>query len=549
MKATSKILEFSAYFPYFCAMKRLRLLVRQKSFSIVSRTFLTALFILTDCSSVYVSNEASSASLTILHWNDFHAQNVPMKISRKTASGTDTSYFVGGTATLLGYIDSLKRGRTDVAILNAGDDFQGTPISSITYGRSQIELMNIISPDAVTLGNHEFDYGIDSLRVNIARAQFPIVCANIFDSTTSTTLVPPYSVLSINEVKLGIIGLTPPDLEILTIKQNLRGLRLIDVDRAIEAAVQELRNEHQPDLIVVVSHMGLDKDTLLAGRRNDIDIIVGGHSHTILSQPVKKNRTIVVQAGSRGQYLGKLDLVVDLRGDSVVRYYGELIETRIDAVTPNPIAAARVQELEATVDATLSEVIGTLLTPWDRRAGRKEESNLGNWECDVVREAANTDIAFLNSAGIRKNLDAGPITVRDIWEINPFGNSLVTFMVRGDTLRKMIEWQAGIRSREFLQVSGLRYVYDSSKPKGHQLISLEVNGKSVIDTAQYTIATNNYVASHIAEFFGIAQNAVNLSDTGSIDRDVFIAHIRNHKVISSTVEGRIVDVGKKDRDE
>lgn len=511
----------------------------------MKHVLLSTLVLFLGCSSSLVNRESSTASLTILHWNDFHAQNVPMKISGKTASGSDTSYFVGGTAALLGYIDSLKRARSNVAVLNAGDDFQGTPISSITSGRSQIELMNIIKPDAVTLGNHEFDYGIDSLRVNITRAQYPIACANVFDSTTTTTLVPPYSVLSVGKVKLGIIGLTPPDLEILTIKQNLKGLSLIDVDDALESAITALRSEYQPDLIVLVSHMGFSRDTLLATRRNDIDVIVGGHSHTVLSQPVRKNRTIIVQAGSRGQYLGKLDLLVDLTGDSVQSYAGELIETRIDAVTPNPRAAKKVQELESLVDATLNEVIGTLLTAWDRKAGKKEESNLGNWECDVVREATKADIAFLNSAGIRKNLDAGPITVRDIWEINPFGNTLVTFMVRGDTLRRMMEWQAGIPSREFLQVSGLRYVYDSSKPKGQQLASIEVNGKPVIDTGLYRISTNNYVASHLSEFFGIGQNSVDLTDTGIIDRDAFITYIRKHKIISSSVQGRIVDLGRK----
>jgi 2',3'-cyclic-nucleotide 2'-phosphodiesterase (5'-nucleotidase family) len=204
-----------------------------------------------------------------------------------------------------------------------------------------------------------------------------------------------------------------------------------------------------------------------------------------------------------------------------------------------------VQELEAMVDATLNEVIGTLLTPWDRKAGRKEESNLGNWQCDVMREATNTDIAFLNSAGIRKNLDAGPITVRDIWEINPFGNTFVTFTVRGDTLRKMMEWQAGVQAREFLQASGLNYVYDSSQPKGQRLLSLEVNGRPLVDTALYSLSTNNYVASHVPEFFGIDQRSVDLTDTGLIDRDVFVAYIRKHKVISSSVEGRIVDVGRK----
>lgn len=511
----------------------------------MKRLLIVALFIF-DCSpSAKLTQQSSTASFTILHWNDFHAQNVPMKITRKTVSGSDTTYYVGGTATLLGYIDSLRQGRSDIALLNAGDDFQGTPISSITYGRSQIELMNIISPDAMTLGNHEFDYGIDSLRVNIGRAQYPIVCANVFDSVASTTLVPPYTVVSVAGVKLGVIGLTPPDLEILIIKNILRGFPLIDVNHALDDAIKELRIKHQPDLVVVLSHMGLDKDTALAARRNDIDVIVGGHTHTAIFTPIKKNRTIIVQAGSRGQYLGKLDLLLDLTGDSVVSYSGKLVETRVDAVTPNPVAAAKVQELESMVDVALNEVIGMLVAPWDRKAGRAEESNIGNWECDVVRLVASTDIAFLNSAGIRKNLDVGPIKGRDIWEINPFGNTLVTFKVQGKKLREVMEFHTGVSGREFLQVSGLKYVYDSSKPKGERLISLEVGGNPVVDTAWYSISTNNYVASHLPTFLGIEPASVELHDTGIIDRDAFVEHIRKSKTISATVEGRIVDVGKK----
>lgn len=509
---------------------------------------LSALIFLAGNSFSYLNPQSSVTSLTILHWNDFHAQNLPFKVTKKTDAGTDTSYLVGGTATLLGYIDSLRRDRMSVAVMNAGDDFQGTPISTISAGRSQVELMNIISPDAVTLGNHEFDYGIDSLRANISRASYSIVCANVLDDSASATLVPAYTVLSVGEAKLGIVGLTAPDLGLLTIKNNLRGLSLRSVDHTLDDAVHELKLKHQPDIIILLSHMGFESDTALAARRDDIDIIVGGHSHTTLFSPVKKNQTIIVQAGSRGRYLGKLDLLLDLAGDSVKSYRGQLIETMVGGVTPDPVAAAKVEELESMVDKTLDEVIGMLAAPWDRRANQKKESNIGNWQCDIMQRATNTDIAFQNSAGIRKNLDAGPIKVRDVWEINPFGNTLIKFAVQGDTLRKMIEWQAGIETREFLQVSGLRYLYDSSKPKGQEVLSIEVAGKPVNDSALYSISTNNYVSGHLYDFFGIGEASVRMEDTGMLDREVFIQAVRDRETISSRIEGRIVDINKTPSD-
>ena len=506
-------------------------------------SFLLIVILFIDVYSQQLHHE--TAHLTILHWNDFHAQNFPFQMTEQTNSKQTLSYAVGGTAALLGYIKHVRTANDNVALFNAGDDFQGTPISTLTSGRSQIELMNLIAPDAVTLGNHEFDYGMDSLIANLARANYPIVCANVVNTATNSTLGIPFLTKTFGKVRVGIVGVTPPDLELLTLKNNLNGYRVRDVDSSLNISIGVLKTKNHPNLTILLSHMGFDQDTLLAARRNDIDIIVGGHSHTALFIPIKKNRTIIVQAGYRGQYLGKLDLTIDLEGDSVLSYAGELIETKVNNVTPDPVAEKKVEEYESVVNEKFGEVIGTLVTPWDRQAGKKVEINVGNFECDVMRAVAKTDIAFHNVGGIRKDLDAGPIKVRDIWEMNPFGNMLVTFSVRGDTLRKMMEWQAAIRPREFAQVSGLQYTYNSSEPFGKNLLSLNVNGQPCVDTVWYSLCTNNYIGSHLYDFFGIDEKSVNILDTGLIDRDVIIDYIIQKKTISSVVEGRIVDVAEK----
>jgi 5'-nucleotidase/UDP-sugar diphosphatase len=488
------------------------------------------------------SQEPRLATLRILHWNDLHSQNVPFKVvKRDSIEGRDSVYYVGGIATLLGYIHQLKGNRRDVAVLNAGDDFQGTPISSITKGRSQIELMNIINPDAMTLGNHEFDYGLENLEKDLSLAHFPVLNANIFDERNGKNFQEPYLVKTFGDVTVGIIGLIIPDLSILTMRENIKGLRMLNEVQVVRKYIAELKKQGV-NLIVVLSHIGVNADEALADSIRSIDVIIGGHSHTALFHPIKRKHTIICQAGTRGRWVGELNLTVDLVGDSVYRYDGKLVETVVGKVTPDPIAAAKVDELESTVDKELNQVIGTLRVDW--RAEYNHESNIGNWATDVMRAFAETDLAFANSGGFRKDVLAGNITVRDIWEIFPFNDDFVTFRVSGKMLRAMISWQAD-RKGESMQVSGLRYTFDSSKPFGQKVLSIEVNGKPVDDDKVYSVVTNNYVGGHLHDFYGVPERKIELTHLGKIDHDLFVEAVKKQRHISSRVEGRIVDVAKQ----
>ncbi|CUS97460.1 5'-nucleotidase C-terminal domain-containing protein [Candidatus Kryptobacter tengchongensis] len=155
-----------------------------------------------------------------------------------------------------------------------------------------------------------------------------------------------------------------------------------------------------------------------------------------------------------------------------------------------------------------------------------------------------TDIAFQNSGGLRKDLPKGDIKVRDIWEINPFGNTFVVFEVDGKTLKNMIEWQASGKA-ELMQVSGLKIVIDSRKNIGERVVSIEVGGKPLDENKIYSIVTNNWVADHLYDLFGIPQNSVKVKNLGVVDRDVFIEAVKKQKIIKSEVEGRIIDISKQ----
>lgn len=490
--------------------------------------------------------------VTILHWNDFHARNQPFKVSKKdTATGEQIYYFVGGVGGMLGY---LNKYRTDNSlVLNAGDDFQGTPISNFTRGRSQIEFMNLYNVDAFVLGNHEFDYSQYSLDSALKLAQFPVLSANVFMQSKNSLMGLPYIIKEINGAKIGVIGITLPDLFTTSLPANVTDLVMLNADSVIQANIDELKAQNC-DAIILLTHAGLEVDKEFAGKfYKDVDVIVGGHSHTTLFKPQRVNGVTIVQAGSHGRNLGKLDLKIDTEKDTVTSAYGVLIETVLDSAIWDKSAGSMVDNMIAEYLPELNVKIGTLESDW--RASYSDECNLGQFEADAFRIKTNADIAFVNGGGLRKSLLKGDILVGDIWEINPFGNEVQTFTVSGKTLRQMIKNNIKIRVEkakggeraEMLQTSGLNYSYDSKLVDAGSddfLISFNLYRADIDDNAAYTIATNNYVVSQFAKFFGTVDETIVPQTTGWIDRDLIIEAVKEQKVINSVLEKRVVDVSK-----
>jgi len=468
--------------------------------------------------------------ITLLHWNDFHSRNLTYQV-RGTLGETIR---MGGMAILKAYLDSLRAVYPNALLLHAGDEFTGSPICALTKGLSQIDLLNRLQPDAMALGNHEFDYGREILRQRLREAQFPILSANLRDTSADTLFAQPYLIRKVGKVRVGIVGLMTPDLPRLTLPDHVAGLRVEDPIPVMRRYARMLADS--ADLLIALTHLGWKADSTLAAHVGDIDVIVGGHSHTVLKEPREVNGVIIVQAGSRGRYVGVLRLWVDLERGRVLAYRGWLMETRADRVPPHPGLADRVLHWEKQADRELNVTIGYLKTDWIRRSWK--ESNIGNWEADVMREFARTDVAFQNSGGIRKDLPAGPITKRDIWEINPFGNHFVVFQVTGQELKAILENNCDFKG-EFLQVSGLRYTYDPKKPVGQRIVEVTVGGHPLDPNGTYTVCTNNYLAANAPYALGISLGDRPVQHLSKLDREVFIEAILKQKVVESRVEGRI----------
>lgn len=514
------------------------------------------LIIFTTVTSVSFSQQAPKnvKEVTILHWNDLHARNLPYRVSKKDSlTGENISYYIGGTSNMLGYINKFRDEKS--LVLNGGDDFQGTPISSITRGMSQIELLNLFNLDAFVIGNHEFDYGQYALDSALSKATFDYLSANVFFKPKNKTFGKPYIIKKINGVKCGIIGITALDLMTLTLPKNVADVVMLNTDSVITTAIKTLKRK-KCDIIILLTHIGLDNDKKLAEKfYKDVDIIIGAHSHTPIFKPVIKDGVIIAQAGSYSRWLGKIDLKVDTKKDTILNFNSELIETEMDSSIYDKDAEMKVENMIASIQGDLMRVIGKLETDWKR--GYSEESNLGQWEADATRIKISSDVAFMNSGGIRKDLTAGNITVNDIWEINPFGNTVVTFNVSGKTLKEMLKNNLINRVKEINEtgssdmiiVSGINVVYDSKKVlKGDDdfIISMKVNGKDIDENQTYLVATNNYVGSQFKKYFGDVSEEIKITDTNIIDRDLLIEAVENQKVINSVVEKRIEDISKQE---
>ncbi|MCS6990008.1 MAG: bifunctional metallophosphatase/5'-nucleotidase [Chloroherpetonaceae bacterium] len=495
-------------------------------------------------SSSAVRKDVSSRckTLKIIHWNDFHAQN-ETRVLRKDGK----SYRVGGAAVLKAYIDSLRNLAPNHSILlYAGDDFQGTPISSLTKGRSQILLMNQIKPDAVVPGNHEFDYGKENFAALLTEANYDVVCANLVVAKTGEPLFPPYKVIERGGLKIVVIGLITTDLPVLTIPENVAGLETKDYGVVLSKYLPEIKAKEKPDAIIVLSHIGLLNkldyidDLTLSRIYPEIAAFIGGHSHTPIFEPIRKGGGVIAQAGSRGQYVGELDLVIDPVGDSLVSFSGKLIETFADSVAPDSRVQAMVDSMEAPIKKMMDEEIGALKADWKSRFN--ESTNIGTWQTDVMREELKVDIAIQNSGGIRKSLNAGPIRVRDIWEISPFGNSFVLFGVTGKELRSMLEWQIDGRG-EFCDMSGVVCKYNGALPYGKRIKEITVGGKPLEEEKVYVVATNNYAAAQLNALFGL-QREVKVKGTPYIDHDFFVEAVRKRKVVSGEKREWLINVAK-----
>jgi 2',3'-cyclic-nucleotide 2'-phosphodiesterase (5'-nucleotidase family) len=480
-------------------------------------------------------------TITLLHHNDFHSAVMP-----DTSSTRDGTKYVNlGAPGLKGLADAVRDTAHPHLWLNAGDEYSGGVLSTLTEGGSQFRLAPDIGYDVAVLGNHEFDYGVERAAAFRDSAGIPVLGGANLVNADGQPFARTHIDTTIGGVKMRIIGLLPPDLEGLVGRSRLNDLQILDPAESVRKYLPGRKR-----LTVVLSHMGYTQDTLLASQVPEIDLIVGGHSHTQVPKPrlygpkgrlmdealqgdgVKRlGGTVITQAGGKGRYLGVITMQV--RGGDIVAVEGQLLPNDGTLAGPDVSLLARVNEMNAKYSPMLDEKIATLEEPlmraWDA------ESPLGRWMADAYRNAANADIGMHNNGGIRADLKETSLSIRDIWEVAPFGNEIVVFEVTGEQLQQIAGYWAK-RDRIPMQVSGMSMTIDTSEDSYD---GLTVQGKPVQKGKTYKVATNSYVFEQADGYFGLEGHTLNPYMTGLVDRDVLVNAARNQARITKPTDVRI----------
>ncbi|OKO88537.1 MULTISPECIES: 5'-nucleotidase C-terminal domain-containing protein [Geobacillus] len=506
--------------------------------------------------------------LMIMHTNDTHG-HLERAARRMTA------------------IKQVRTEHPDALLLDAGDVFSGTLYSSEFNGLADLALMNLAGYDAMTFGNHEFDKGTGVLADFVKEARFPFVSANVDLSNDvhlggrfhDTIASQPENgnvyegvIKEVNGEKIGIFGLTTAETKQISSPGD--GVKFEDYLQEARKAVDDLRRQGV-NKIIALTHIGFndgggDNDLTLAKEVEGIDIIVGGHSHDKLAEPVidrtGEEPTVIVQANEYNKYLGTLDVQFDEQG-KVISYAGKLID--IDQKTGEMYVLKEDEEAAALLDEKYTPkivekqttVVGQTTVPLvgGNPPARVGETNLGNMIADGMLARAkqidpSVSIAFQNGGGVRTSIPAGTITLGKLLEVMPFGNSLAIMRLTGEEIKQALEVSVKDAPTKpfggFLQVAGLRFVYDSRQPVGQKVVFIEVNegGRYIpLDPNKtYGVATNNFTAKggDGYEVFAKAYREGRVSEPGFVDWEMAKQYIESQpdKTVAPNVEGRILDL-------
>ena len=501
-------------------------------------------------------------SITILHTNDFHSKvepiteyDSPCSVEENTAGEC-----FGGFARLVTAVEAARERNPVSLLLDGGDHFQGSLFYTYYKGKVAAEIMNTLEYDAMTVGNHEFDDGPQVLREFIDSVDFPVLMSNA-DTSKEPALankIMKSTVVERGGKKYGLISLTPEDTDELASPGP--NVFFSDPVAAVQGEIDEL-SEQGINRIIVLSHSGYDVDMRIAEQTTGVDVIVGGHTNTLLSNtdenakgpyPTVVKQTSIVQAYAYGKYVGELNVTFNDDGE-VVSAAGEPVLVNADVVE-NAATLERVAELAVPLGDIRNEVVAesSAVIDGNRDVCRVQECEMGNLVTEAMLDKVKDQgitIAIMNSGGLRASIEAGEVTMGDVLTVLPFQNTLSTFEITGEDV--IVALENGVSQVEevkgrFPQVAGLKFTWDPSKPPFEgRIIDVLVrkdDGWTPIDrTASYGVVSNDYVRGGGDGYDVLAEHAKKVYDYGPNLETVVADFLATNAPYEPFLDGRIVN--------
>ncbi len=515
----------------------------------------------TTCAALALMTGAAQAdyTLTILHTNDFHARFEPISKFDSGCSEEDAGKgeCFGGTARLVTAIADARARSNNSILVDGGDQFQGSLFYTYYKGAASAEFMGKLGYDAMTVGNHEFDDGPEVLRGFMDAVTFPVLMSNADFSAEpllSDKLLKSVVIEKGGE-KLGLIGLTPQDTDELASPGP--NITFSDPVPAVQAEVDALTAQGVTK-IIVLSHSGYKVDQRVAAETTGVDVIVGGHTNTYLSNtsdkaegpyPTMVGKTAIVSAYAYGKFLGELNVTFNDAGEVVTATGEPLIMDA--AVAQDAPTVARIAELAVPLEEIRAKLVAEATAEIDgsRETCRTKECPMGNLIAEAMLDRVagqGVTIAIQNGGGVRAGIDAGPVTMGEVLTVLPFQNTLSTFEVDGATIVAALENGASQYEEaagRFAQVAGLKYTVDPAAAAGARVSDVQVliggDAWGPIDpTAVYKVVSNNYVRGG-GDGYKMFVGAANAYDFGPDLADVTAEYMAKLGPYTPFADGRI----------
>ncbi len=488
--------------------------------------------------------DEARVEIVVLHTNDLHGQAYPQKAIWRDKENPPE---VGGLSAVASFLgkereEASKRGAATL-LLDAGDIWQGTPEGNLTDGRLVVEWMNALGYQAAALGNHEFDHGQEPLRKLLEASRFPWLAANCRLPGEAPKLGGE-TIIEAGGLKVGIVGLVTSDLKTVSSPRVVEGVTVEKEEEALRRILPQLRPK--VDVLLLLTHCGVDADKRLAAAFPEVDAIVGGHSHTGLEKGYRDPKTgvLVVQTFGKGSAVGRLTLVYDRAAKKVVEKKAELVSILTADWPAHAPTEAILGKYKGEIDAVMAVELGECEHDLLRAPrGVAGTSPLGNWLTDVMREAAKAEIAFHNKTGVRADIPRGKITKREVFQVSPFGNTLVTMELTGAQVLEELEWSLG-SSVASLEMSGIEGTCDPKAPVGSRVREVKVGGEPLDKARRYKVVTNSFLAKG-GDGHATFTKGENVEDTGIDLMEAHAADVKARTPVKLEKENRLRPIDKE----
>lgn len=486
---------------------------------------------------------AEGKTLTILHTNDVHARFAGDDAAEERAS-------VIGAERYKTLIDETKA-KGDTLVLDAGDATHGQTFVNLSEGKYAFEIMNKLGVQAMTLGNHEFNYGREIVQKNIDLAEFPVLGANIVDTATGEKPFESTTLIKYEGYEVGIFGMATPETKFKAHPSNTEGLSFNGTkENPDKATVENLKavadeaiaalKEQGADVIVFLSHLGLDKESEittydLLDKVEGIDVAIDGHSHTNLPEGEVYNGTLIAQTGGHSSAIGQVVLTLNEDGTVASAVASQQDFEVASAIAMNEDMVTAIEGMKAEIEPILAEEVGQTDEVLDgvRENVRSRITNLSSMIAESMVKGSGADFAITNGGGIRDSIQPGVITMGDILTVLPFNNTLVVIEATGQQILDALTY--GVSefpnpAGHFSQTAGGTYSIEAGED-GNVITNLTIGGKPVDLNATYKLATNDFMATGGDGYEMFAETPV-LAYHGDL-ADVFAEYVRTELPLKS----------------